>query len=142
MTPRFPLSRRNFLRLTAAGGAAGALGWTGHAQDGPPSDTGAEFITKEGKWYQFKVTFTRVSEEGIRVTGEILNVTDDGRIGSSVGTFSPWVYWIKDFPIQHLLEDHELWVALRANGAGGASAIDNLRIAARPLPQKATTPAP
>src|SRR5262249_36232686 len=50
MTPSdFPLSRRNFLRLAARGGAARALGWAGAAQDAPPagSDTGAEFVTKE-----------------------------------------------------------------------------------------------
>ena len=48
--PRFPLSRRNFLRLGAAGGAAAALGWAGHAQEAPgraASETGAEFITAE-----------------------------------------------------------------------------------------------
>ncbi|CEF48220.1 unnamed protein product [uncultured bacterium] len=49
--PNLPLSRRGFLRLAGAGGAAGALAWAGHAQDpaGPPpaSDTGAEFITKD-----------------------------------------------------------------------------------------------
>src|SRR5437588_2284656 len=45
-----PVSRRRFLRLAATGGAAGLLGWAGHAQDTPPapgSDTGAEFITPE-----------------------------------------------------------------------------------------------
>lgn len=45
-----PLSRRSFLRLGAAGGAAAALAWAGHAQDGggrPASETGAEFITPE-----------------------------------------------------------------------------------------------
>jgi hypothetical protein len=45
-----PLSRRNFLRLAACGGAGGALGWAGHAQESavpPPSDTGAEYINKE-----------------------------------------------------------------------------------------------
>ena len=48
---RPPLSRRGFLRLTGAGGAAAALGWAGHAQEAPRrpavSDTGAEFITPE-----------------------------------------------------------------------------------------------
>jgi len=45
-----PLSRRNFLRLSAAGGAATVMGLASHAQDAgvqPVSDTGAEFITKE-----------------------------------------------------------------------------------------------
>src|SRR5207249_11694727 len=44
------VSRRNFLRLAAAGGAAGALGWAGHAQDRPPApaaDPGPDFITPE-----------------------------------------------------------------------------------------------
>ena len=43
-------SRRNFLRLAAAGGAAGALGLAGHAQDPltpPGTETGAEFINNE-----------------------------------------------------------------------------------------------
>ena len=48
--PRMPISRRSFLRLAAAGGAAGALGWAGHAQEKPApagTDTGAEFITAD-----------------------------------------------------------------------------------------------
>ena len=43
-------SRRNFLRIAAAGGAAGALGFTSHAQDPltpPGTETGAEFINNE-----------------------------------------------------------------------------------------------
>lgn len=47
------LSRRNFLRVGACGGAAGVLGWAGHDRRGfaqqpapPGTDTGAEFITK------------------------------------------------------------------------------------------------
>jgi hypothetical protein len=53
------LSRRNFLRYSATGAAAGLLGWSGHAQVGNTSSTtvpsssgtrsrsGAEFITRE-----------------------------------------------------------------------------------------------
>ena len=43
-------SRRQFLRLAAAGGAAGALGFAGHAQDPltpPGTETGAEYINNE-----------------------------------------------------------------------------------------------
>lgn len=43
-------TRRNFLRLTAAGGAAGVLAYAGHGQEaGPPpaTESGAEFITAE-----------------------------------------------------------------------------------------------
>ena len=43
-------TRRNFLRLSAAGGVAAALGATGHGQNPAakaPSDTGADFITAE-----------------------------------------------------------------------------------------------
>src|SRR5262245_66459364 len=43
-------SRRNFLRLAAAGAGAGALGFAGHAQDPltpPGTETGAEFINNE-----------------------------------------------------------------------------------------------
>jgi hypothetical protein len=53
MSPFKPVSRRNFLRLAAASGAAGALSMVGHdsslAQDPTPppgTDTGAEFITR------------------------------------------------------------------------------------------------
>jgi serine/threonine protein kinase len=99
-----------------------------------------EFITEEGKWYQFKAIFTRVSEEGIRVSGEIWNADDRGNVGSRLASVTPRVYWIKDFAIQQLINDHELWVALRANGSGGADALDNFRIAARPLPTKPATP--
>ena len=46
-----PPSRRGFLRLTAAGGAAGLLGYAGHepgrAQDPAANDAGAEFITPD-----------------------------------------------------------------------------------------------
>jgi hypothetical protein len=104
---------------------------------GPLSD---EFITEEGKWYQFKATFVRVSDEGIRVLGEISKASAQGEVGSQVASLSPRVFWIKDFVIQQLIDDHELWVAIRANGAGGADAIDNLRIAARSLPPKPATP--
>jgi len=45
-----PLTRRSALRLAAAGGAAGLLGWAGHAQDPPRGpDPGADFITPEAQ---------------------------------------------------------------------------------------------
>jgi hypothetical protein len=52
MTPPLPLSRRSALRLAAAGGAVGLLGWAGHdapthAQDPPPGQEGADAITPE-----------------------------------------------------------------------------------------------
>jgi hypothetical protein len=54
MTPA--VSRRNFLRLSATGAAAGALGWVGHAQPPGPVQTpaarprsGAEFITPDAQ---------------------------------------------------------------------------------------------
>jgi hypothetical protein len=43
-------TRRNFLRATAAGGAAGLLAYSGHGQESPAptvADTGAEFITPQ-----------------------------------------------------------------------------------------------
>jgi len=55
MTPRLPLTRRSALRLAAAGGAAGLLGWAGHgapssAQDPPRGpEPGAAFITPEAQ---------------------------------------------------------------------------------------------
>lgn len=45
-------TRRTFLRLSAAGGAAGVLAYAGHGQDAgkpPPTETGAEFITPESQ---------------------------------------------------------------------------------------------
>lgn len=81
-------------------------------------------------------------DEGIRVGGEILDVSDHGKVGSRVASRAPWVYWIKDFHIQPLPEDKKLWVAIRTNGSGGADALDNIRIVARPLPVKPSTPAP
>ena len=106
------------------------------------SRMGDECLTEVGKWYQYKVTFTRVNEEAIRVTGEVRKASDRGQIGSQVGYYPPVNYWVKDFPLKDLLANHELWVALRANGAGGVDAVDNLRIVARPLPVKISTPAP
>lgn len=47
--PMIP-SRRNFLRLSAAGGAAGVLAYAGHGQEsGPPpaTESGAEYVTAE-----------------------------------------------------------------------------------------------
>ncbi|HYH63371.1 MAG TPA: prenyltransferase/squalene oxidase repeat-containing protein [Urbifossiella sp.] len=50
MTPRLPLTRRSALRLAATGGAAGLLGWAGHAQDPPRGpEPGADFITPEAQ---------------------------------------------------------------------------------------------
>ncbi|WP_157447694.1 serine/threonine-protein kinase [Chthoniobacter flavus] len=110
-----------------------------HPHMGP---LGNEVITEVGKWYQYKVIFTRVSEEGIRVTGEVRNANERGKVGSPVGSFAPVIYWIKDFPLADFLADDELWAAVRANGAGGVDALDNLRIVARPRSVKASTPAP
>jgi len=68
-----------------------------------------EFITEEGKWYQFKVTFTAVSEEGIRVAGEIRKADDRGKVGSWVaGLFASLLD--KDFVIQAVDRRPELWV--------------------------------
>jgi hypothetical protein len=50
---KLPPSRRNFLRLGAAGAAAGVLAWTGHAQQPAPAGvparpkSGAEFIDEK-----------------------------------------------------------------------------------------------
>ncbi|MFO0797215.1 MAG: prenyltransferase/squalene oxidase repeat-containing protein [Gemmataceae bacterium] len=54
MTPRLPLTRRSALRLAAAGGAAGFLGWAGHdapAQVDPraPDAAGNDFVTPEAQ---------------------------------------------------------------------------------------------
>ena len=110
---------------------------TGVAQP-KASPVGDDFITEAGKWYQFKATFTRVNEEAIRVTGEVRNVSDRGKVGSQVGYFPPINYWVKDFPLADFLDAHEVWVAVRANGSGGVDALDDFRIVARPLPVKMT----
>ena len=52
MTVPATRTRRNFFRTLCAAGAAGALPWAGHAQEGrpagaAPSETGAEFLTPE-----------------------------------------------------------------------------------------------
>jgi len=104
---------------------------------GPPGD---EIITEVGKWYQYKVTFTRVNDEAIRVTGEVRNVSDRGKVGSKVGYFPPINYWVKDFPLADFLAAHEVWAALRANGAGGAAAVDNFQIVSRSLRHPITPP--
>jgi serine/threonine protein kinase len=101
---------------------------------------GDEIVTEVGKWYQYKVTFTRVSEEAIRVTGEVRNASDRGKVGWQVADFPPINYWVKDFPLEDILADHELWVAMRVNGAGGVDAVDNFQVVARPLPVKAPAP--
>jgi hypothetical protein len=83
--PRSPLSRRSFLRLATAGGAAAALGWAGHAQEAPrrtASETGAEFITPE--------TQTAI-DTGLNVLAR--SQLDDGSVydrfdGASVGITS------------------------------------------------------
>jgi hypothetical protein len=83
-----------------------------------------------------------VSNEGIRVSGEVRHASDRGKVGSLVGDFPPKIFWVKDFPLEDFLTDHDLWVAVRANGSGGVDAVDNLQIVARPLPAKPATPAP
>jgi serine/threonine protein kinase len=106
--------------------------------------TGDAVVTEVGKWYQYKVTFVRIGDEGIRVTGEVRTASDEGKIGSQVAFYPPRIYWVKDYPLAEILDDHQLWVAMRANGSAGVDALDNFRIVARPLPVKpsASPPAP
>jgi|GEM_PF-5923335 len=99
---------------------------------------GADFTTVEGKWYQLKVTFARVDDQSIRVMGEVSHVSDTGVIGAQVGYFPATNYWNGDFQFAEILDSHEVWVAVRGNGAGGADALDNLQMVARPAPVKAS----
>jgi predicted Ser/Thr protein kinase len=100
------------------------------------SKPGEALPTVEGKWYQLKAAFSRVDATTICVTGEVSMVSDSGVVGNPVGYFPATNFWVGDFHFAEIAEDHAVWVAMRANGAGGTEALDNLRIAARPLPLK------
>jgi hypothetical protein len=77
-------SRRQFLRLAAAGGAAGTLGFTGHAQDPltpPGTETGAEYINNETQ---------AAIDNGLRILSRLQfdGAFTDRNSGASVGITS------------------------------------------------------
>jgi len=96
-----------------------------------------DFPTEAGKWYQLKAIFARLDDKTLRVTGEVSPVSDAGEVDSPVGFFPLHNFWVGDFHFAEIVGGHKVWVALRANGDGGAEALDNFQIVARPLPDKA-----
>jgi len=105
------------------------------------SSPGLELKTIEGNWYQLKVTFSRVDATNVRVTGVLSNVTDTGAIGTVAGYFGPNNFSLPGFHVGEIADSHEVWVALRANGAGGAEALDDLQIVANSGPAASETAA-
>jgi len=94
------------------------------------STPGLELKTVEGNWYRLKVTFSRVDAANVRVTGVLSNMTETGADGSVIGYFGPNNFSLPGFHVGEIADAHEVWVALRANGAGGAEALDGFQIVA------------
>ena len=88
-----------------------------------PGDT---LTTIEGKWYQLKTTFSRVDATTIRVAAILSSATDAG----AVGYFGPTNYGLPGFQVGEIVNAPEVWAAARANGAGGAEALDDFQIVA------------
>lgn len=90
-------SRRQFLRLAAAGGAAGALGFAGHAQDplAPPgTETGAEFINNETQAAIDRglATLSRLQFDGAftdRTSGASVGITSLAALALMAGGHQP-----------------------------------------------------
>lgn len=103
---------------------------------GPPRSWLAsnDFTTQVGKWYRLRVIFARVDEQTIRVNGDVCEMDRDGNAGPKIGYFLPRNFAEPIFPVKEILDDHDVWVALRAHGPGGAALLDDLQILARPLP--------
>lgn len=103
---------------------------------GPPRswESANEFPTCEGVWYRLSVIFARVDDQTIRVSGDICEMDRDGNVGPKMGFFLPRHFAEPIFPVKEMLDDRDVWVALRAHGPGGAALLDDLEILARPLP--------
>jgi len=95
------------------------------------SHPGPELHTIEGSWYKLKVTFARVDSSTLRVTGELLLANEDGTAGRQVGYFGPTNYGPPDCQVGEIVDAPEVWAAVRANGAGGAEALDHFQVVAR-----------
>ncbi len=102
---------------------------------GPPRswESTNAFTTREGAWYRLHVSFSRVDEQTVLVSGDVCEMDRDGNPGPKIGFFLPRHFAEPIFPVKELLDDHDLWVALRAHGPGGAALLDDLQILARPL---------
>lgn len=92
------------------------------------------FTTSEGAWYRLRVTFARVDEQTLRISGAVYEMDRDGNEGLKMGFFLPRHFAEPIFPVKTILEDHDVWVALRAHGPGGAALFDDLEILPRALP--------
>ncbi|OYW75583.1 MAG: hypothetical protein B7Z37_12745 [Verrucomicrobia bacterium 12-59-8] len=103
---------------------------------GPPRSWQAsnDFTTRVGKWCRLRVIFARVDEQTIRVNGDVCEMDRDGNAGPKIGFFLPRNFAEPIFPVKEILDDHDVWVALRAHGPGGAALLDDLQILACPLP--------
>jgi hypothetical protein len=97
-------SRRQFLRLAAAGGAAGALGFAGHAQDPltpPGTETGAEFINNETQAAIDRglASLSRLQVDGgftDRANGASVGITSLAALALMAGGHQPGrgLYWL------------------------------------------------
>lgn len=112
------------------------------ANMGPPRswESPNDFITEEGKWYRLQVTFARLDEQTMRVSGSICEMDGDGNAGPKMGFFAPRNFAEPIFPMNEILNDRDVWVALRAHGPGGAALLDDLQILARPRPVPTASP--
>ncbi len=106
------------------------------ASVGPPRSwmPAGEFSTEVGKWYRLRITFVKVDDSTLRVTGEVLEVNKRGGDGEKVGFFLTRDFTGHDFPIPELLAHRDMWVAIRADGPGGIALLDNFQVLPRPLP--------
>jgi serine/threonine protein kinase len=103
---------------------------------GPPRswESPNQFSTEVGKWYRLSVIFTRLDEQTIRVSGDVCEMDRNGNACPKIAFFLPRNFGEPIFPVQEILSDQDVWVALRAHGPGGAALLDDLQILARPLP--------
>lgn len=106
------------------------------ASVGPPRswESSNVFTTEVGKWYRLRVVFARVDDQKIWVSGDVCEMDRHGHDGPKLGFFLPRHFAEPVFPVRELLNDRDVWVALRAHGPGGAALLDDLQILARPRP--------
>jgi serine/threonine protein kinase len=95
------------------------------------SKPGEDLKTAEGSWYQLKVTFSRVDSTTIRATAALANASEEGKVGRLVGYFGPSNFGLPGFHVGDIMDAPQVWPAVRANGAGGAEALDNFEAVAR-----------
>jgi tRNA A-37 threonylcarbamoyl transferase component Bud32 len=124
------------LRLRVEGDSLRLQYQSKQANAGPPRswESSNVFTTQVGKWYRLRVTFARVDEQKVWVSGDVCEMDRHGNDGPKLGFFLPRHFAEPVFPVRELLNDRDVWVALRAHGPGGAALLDDLQILARPLP--------